>query len=152
MLRYYLAALLLAMAAGQLLSLQEFVAIIETYRFGPPQLAWPLALAIIGSELAGGAGLLGPHTRRTAASTVTLAVAVAWTLLAVQAFVRGLDVQNCGCFGAYLGQELRWYVLVQDALFVAAAAWLWIRTARATRSMPGLRVNHAAPQAGTHAG
>lgn len=132
MLRYYLAALLLAMAGGQLLSLPEFAGIIESYELGPSGFAWPLALAIVGAELAGGAGLLGPRSWQVPGSTITLAVAIAWTVLAVQAFVRGLEVTNCGCFGAYFGQELRWYVLLQDALFVASAGWLRIRIARAS--------------------
>lgn len=131
MLRYYLAALLLAMATGQILSLQEFAEIIETYQFGPSPFAWPLAIAMIAAELLGGIALLGAQKWRRAGADATFAVAIAWTLLATQAFARGLEVENCGCFGAFFGQELRWYVLVQDALFVASAAWLWLRSGRA---------------------
>jgi hypothetical protein len=53
-----------------------------------------------------------------------VAVAVVWSLLAAQAFARGLAVGNCGCFGVRLGQPLRWWVLVEDAEFVALAVWV----------------------------
>jgi hypothetical protein len=48
---------------------------------------------------------------------------VVWAILAAQAFARGLVLDNCGCFGTYLAQPLRWYVLVEDAL-MQLYAWL----------------------------
>lgn len=126
--RVYLAALLLAMAAGQLLDVGGFVDIIETYQVGSGDAAWFTAIALVVGEVTGAVGLLGRRQWRGFGATVTLAVAVGWTVLAVQAFGRGLEIENCGCFGVYLGQELRWYVLAQDAGFVAAALWIWIRT------------------------
>jgi hypothetical protein len=46
---------------------------------------------------------------------VGVVVAIVGSALAAQAFARGLSVENCGCFGAYLSQELRWWVLLEDA-------------------------------------
>lgn len=60
---------------------------------------------------------------RRSGSLLALAVAMIWSALAVQAFARGLAVENCGCFGVHLGQSLRWWVLLEDAEFVALAAW-----------------------------
>ncbi|MFI2369271.1 hypothetical protein [Streptomyces sp. NPDC018833] len=54
---------------------------------------------------------------------------MAWSLLAVQAYARGLTVANCGCFGVYLTQRLSWFVLAQDALMLCYA-WLLLRAAR----------------------
>lgn len=51
-----------------------------------------------------------------------LAVAFFWTALGAQAFARGLVIENCGCFGVYLGQELRWWVLLHDA-YSLVLAW-----------------------------
>jgi len=49
---------------------------------------------------------------------------VVWSLLAGQAYARGLTVANCGCFGSYLSQRLSWFVLVQDALMLFYAGLL----------------------------
>jgi hypothetical protein len=42
----------------------------------------------------------------------------------VQAYLRGLAVGNCGCFGVYLTQRLSLFVLAQDALLLLYAALL----------------------------
>lgn len=57
------------------------------------------------------------------------AVSVVWSLLAVQAYARGLAVANCGCFGVYLAQRLSWFVLLQGALTLLYAGLL-LRAAR----------------------
>lgn len=107
------------MAAGQLASLSEFVEILRTYDVGSPGAT---AGTLIAVELLAATGMLAARTRR-AGSLAAVGVATLWSLLALQAFARGLEIDNCGCFGAYLSQPLRWWVLVQDALFVAAALW-----------------------------
>lgn len=119
--RPILAALLLAMATGQLLDSAGFFDILETYDAGPDPLALILGVVLIVGEVVGGVSLL---TRFDVGPPVALAVAVLWTVLGAQAFARGLVVPNCGCFGVYLGQPLRWWVLVQDAEFVALAWWV----------------------------
>lgn len=119
--RPILAVLLLVMAAGQLLDPAGFFDILETYDAGPDALAPMLGAILIAGEVVGGVALL---TRLEVGPPVALAVALLWTVLGVQAFARGLVVPNCGCFGIYLGQPLRWWVLVQDAEFVALAWWI----------------------------
>ncbi len=122
--RIWLGILLLLMALGQALSFGDFTAAIETYRIAGP-LVTPLSALVVLAELVGGAALLAPDmpTRRLGAA-VTLAVATFWAVLAVQAFARGLVVPNCGCFGRWASQELRWWVLLEDAYFVAGAWWV----------------------------
>lgn len=135
--RPLLAVLLVAMAVGQLSDLGGFVDIVVTYQVGGDTTAWVLAVSLIGAELASGLGLLvpGQRARRPHAATAAVVVALAWTGLAVQALARGLVVPNCGCFGVHLGQELRWWVLLEDAEFVALA--LWVRHAEVRqRSRP----------------
>ena len=53
--------------------------------------------------------------------TVVLAV---WGALALQAWLRGLEVPNCGCFGVYLTQRLSAAVLAQDGLTLLYAGVL----------------------------
>lgn len=116
-----LALLLLAMAAGQLSDLGGFARVLDGYRLIPDGWLTPAAWLLAGAETAAGVGLLG---HRRSGSVLALAVAVAWSALAVQAFTRGVAVDNCGCFGVHLAQSLRWWVLVEDAEFVALAAWV----------------------------
>lgn len=123
--RRLLAVLLVAMAAGQLSDLRGFVDIVASYQIGGGTLAALAVVALIVGEAAGGVGLLAAdHARRRRAAGLALAVAVVWSLLAVQAFARGLAVDNCGCFGVHLGQPLRWWVLVEDAELIALALWV----------------------------
>lgn len=123
--RWALGLLLLAMAAGQLADPVGFRDIVASYRLGGTAAAAVIAGLLVAGEVAAGAGLLagGPGRRRKAAS-IALAVAAAWTALGVQAFVRGIAMDNCGCFGVYAGQPLRWWVLVEDIEFVALAVWV----------------------------
>lgn len=120
--RWVFGALLLLMALGQFLSPSEFIDAIGSYRLagdaGSRVLAWFLLLL----QALAGAGLLwGSPRLRPVAGWAGLAVALAWSALAVQAFARGLSIPNCGCFGRFLAQELSWWVLVQDAYFVVLA-------------------------------
>jgi hypothetical protein len=127
--RLVFAALLLAMALGQALSLPVFVDAVESYRIGSA-VAPPLAAALLASEAGAGLGLITGWPRvRVVAGWVGLAVAVAWAALAVQAFVRTLAIPNCGCFGRYFAQRLGWWILVQDGYFVLLAL-LALRSAR----------------------
>lgn len=110
--------LLAGMATSQLASLDVFRDALASYDF----LGRLLPAAVIGLpalEVLAAVGLLGsrllPRRAARTAGVLGIVVAGAWSLLAVQAFARGLVVENCGCFGAYLAQELRWWVLLQDA-------------------------------------
>lgn len=136
--RTILAALLAAMALGQLSDVAGFIEILEDYEFGPRPLIALLGAGLIAGEVAG-AALLARRSTVRAGATVALAVAIVWTTVGVQAFGRGLVIDNCGCFGVHLGQPLRWWVLVQDAEFVALAWWVRRRTIHS-------RGGHRAPE------
>ena len=120
------APLLLAMALGQLASLGEFEESLAGYRV-LGDATWAVAVSLIALELAVGLGLLLrrrlPPAFARAAAISGLVVALFWSALAVQAFARGLSLENCGCFGAYLVQELRWWILLEDAEFLILAAF-----------------------------
>ena len=113
------------MAAGQLSDVGGFVDVVATYEVGGIALAVVLAAGLIVGEVAAGIGLLSAgHVGRRRAGALALAVAVGWSVLATQAFARGLAIENCGCFGVHLGQPLRWWVLIEDAEFIALALWV----------------------------
>jgi hypothetical protein len=121
--------LLVGMAAGQLASLDAFGEALTSYdvlgRFVPA-----VQFGLRALEALVGLGLLLstriPPRAAGAAARGGLLVALMWSTLAAQAFARGLVVDNCGCFGAYFSQSLRWWVLLEDAyqlLLALLAAW-----------------------------
>ncbi len=114
------------MAATQASDPSGFVDVLVTYDVGGR------AVALVAGEAVGGLGLLSTQIgRRRRGADVALAVALLWSALGVQAFARGLALESCGCFGVHLAQPLRWWVLLQDAEFVALAV-LSRRRARRT--------------------
>jgi hypothetical protein len=86
--------------------------------------------ALIVGELVCGVWFLArPRSKALAPVWVYTGVSAVWTVLAAQAYARGLTVANCGCFGIYLTQRLSWFMLLQDALTLLYAAVL-IHSAR----------------------
>jgi hypothetical protein len=124
MARWTTALLLLGMAAGQLADMEGFVGILETYEVGGGAVGWSLGAALVLGELTGGGLLLLSANRRRSGAAVGLGVAVVWSMLAAQAFARGLVLESCGCFGVYLAQPLRWWVLLEDAELIALTSWV----------------------------
>lgn len=125
--RFYLALLLAAMAIGQLFSFSVFVDILADYQVAFIS-SLVLAVLILGLEIIGAVGLLTPRKSFSEAGKfAALLVAVLWTVLALQALLRGIDIANCGRFGAYLGQPLTWWVMLQDAIFVALATFVFFK-------------------------
>ena len=119
------AALLASMGTTQLASLESFERALGGYDvLGPATAA--AAFAVPVAELAVAFGLTVAPLRRGAA-VLGLGVALFWSALAAQAFARGLELDNCGCFGAYLAQRLRWWVLLEDAEFLLLAWWAGAR-------------------------
>ncbi len=132
-----LGGLFTAMAAFQLADLPGFVGVLETFQLGG---AWVLAVALLAGELVSGGWLLvAPGRRPLVPAVVFAATSVMWSALAAQAFARGLVLANCGCFGVYLAQPLRWWVLVQDAALLGYAALLLRAAVRAGRGYPPRR-------------
>jgi len=129
--RVVLALLLLAMAAGQLADLPGFVEVLRTYPVASTPLTWLIALGLVVGEVTAGALLLtGNASMRARGAATALAVAVAWSALALSALVPGRAIENCGCFGVYLAQPLRWWVLLEDVEFVALATWVLLAARR----------------------
>ncbi|WNZ06473.1 MauE/DoxX family redox-associated membrane protein [Streptomyces sp. 11x1] len=129
-LRIVLGTLYTAMAVGQLASFEHMPRILSAYGLVSGSAATGLAAALIAGELVCGVWFLArPRSTALAPVWVYTAVSVVWTVLAVQAYARGLVVDNCGCFGIYLTQRLNWFVLLQDAATLLYAGPL-VRSAR----------------------
>jgi hypothetical protein len=118
--------LLAVMAGAQLASFDTFEDALASYGL-PGGLHTVAVIGLPVLEVLAALGLLGagvlPRRSARAAGLLGVFVAVAWSTLAFQAFARGRDVDNCGCFGAYFAQELRWWVLLEDVYMLLLAFW-----------------------------
>ncbi|MDQ3945869.1 MAG: hypothetical protein M3357_12100 [Actinomycetota bacterium] len=125
--RTVLAGLLAAMAMGQASDLDGFEAALAGYRAIPGDVLGQAARLLVAVEVLAAAALVRRWRR---GEVLALSVAGLWTAAGVEAFARGLTVRNCGCFGTQLQQPLRWWVLVEDAEFVALATWVLLQARR----------------------
>lgn len=119
-LRFAFAALLITSAVGKLLDNRGFAEVVRTYEVLPDALTLVTALALSLAELALGLVLLvGAYLAPAAVVTLLLHLGyVAWLGLA---YLRGLDIQNCGCFGVFLARPLTGWMFVEDGFLVFAA-------------------------------
>ncbi|MCH0562988.1 MULTISPECIES: MauE/DoxX family redox-associated membrane protein [unclassified Streptomyces] len=135
-LRIVLGVVYTAMGVAQLASFGHMPRILSAYGLVTGGAAAVPAVALIAGELVCGTWFLArPRSDALAPVWVYTAVSVTWTVLAVQAYARGLAVANCGCFGVHLTQRLSWFVLLQDALTLLYAALLF-RSARTAAPPP----------------
>ncbi|MGH8658029.1 MAG: MauE/DoxX family redox-associated membrane protein [Gammaproteobacteria bacterium] len=120
--RSFLGALFLATGIGKLLDNRGFAQVIATYELGIPEPGLlPLALGISLLELAVGINIL--RGRRLKQNVLaTLVFHIGYTALAATTLVRGLPIENCGCFGVFLARPLRWSMVGEDLALTAVSA------------------------------
>jgi hypothetical protein len=132
LIRWFFVALLVASGAAKLLDLQGFFAVVATFAVLPEASipAFALGLALLEISLAlwlGYANRLSSEGTNSPLFRPALAVLLlhfayfAW--LAV-AYMRGLHIPNCGCFGVYWPRPLTLFTLVEDAWLIALASVL----------------------------
>ena len=128
--------MLLAVSAfAKLADMQGFVVVVDSYRALPAELldkaAWLLAFV----ELALSALLVfGPTIEAhvpaarawvAARFAAVFALHLMYLVWLALAYLRGLDIPNCGCFGVYWPRPLTAYSLLEDAVLLLLSARLW---------------------------
>lgn len=133
-LRGFFAVLMLATAVGKLLDMPGFYAVLRTYQALPEVLIVPSAWAITALELVLAAWLVVGRWLKLAALAVvaTHTMYLAWI---TTAWLRGLQLDNCGCFGVFLARPLTAQTIVEDLVLLLAAVALLL----AARHQPWLR-------------
>jgi hypothetical protein len=127
--RLLIGGVLLASALGKSLDLKGFVDVLETYRLFPGWSLWPVALMIIGIEWILAAWTLSGWRLPTGA-LLALMLNGLYALGLIATLVRGLDLQNCGCYGVFFPQPLRWYSPFEDLMLVGICYVLRISVQR----------------------
>ena len=115
--RLLIGGVLLASAVGKSLDLNGFVDVLVTYRLFPRWTLWPVAFMIIGIEWILAAWILSGWRLPTGA-LFGLMLNGLYAVGLILTLVRGLDLPNCGCYGVFFPQPLRWYSPLEDLVLV----------------------------------
>jgi hypothetical protein len=128
--------LLLAQGLGKLAAPTGYFAALARFRALPTSAVVAVGMAFLATEILSGLGLLGAALNRApnrklalVAAVGALAISVGYATLIVQAYVRGLQIDNCTCFGVFLAQRLSPWVIAQEASMLAWTGWLVARMA-----------------------
>lgn len=116
-LRLFIGGVIFASALGKSLDLTGFVEVLKTYQIFPDLTLWPLALAVTGFEFVLGVWLLSGWRLR-AGALVALGLNAGYAVWMTISLLRGLELSNCGCFGMFFPQPLRWYSPLEDLVLV----------------------------------
>ena len=125
LLRICLGVVILGAGVGKALDVPGFVAVMRTYELGlSEETLWPVAAGVILFELGLGSWILSGRRLRVAAQ-LSAVMHVGYLILLTDALRRGLELQNCGCFGVFLARPLEWYTPLEDAALIAASYGLF---------------------------
>ena len=123
----YLGVILLAQGIGKAVDTTGYIEALAAFGALPDAGLGLFGRTWMFAELLSGAGLLATAVGRgqvgRPAAMGAMAVTTAYLVLTGGAWLRGLDVANCTCFGVYLPQKLSLFVLFQDVLMLMWAAW-----------------------------
>lgn len=129
-LRGFFVVLMAAAGAGKLADMSGFYPIVASYRLLPAALIAPSAWALMLSELALAAWLLTGRWL-SHAGLALIAMHLFYLFGVTQALLRGLALENCGCFGVYFGRPLTWLTPIEDICLLALAFVFWAKTRKA---------------------
>jgi hypothetical protein len=129
--RTVLGVVCLASAFGKSLDFSGFVEVLATYRLFPEQELWPIAVLITGSEWVLAVWLLSGWNLESAA-LVALFLYGLYGMGLVITLLRGIDLPNCGCYGVFFPQPLRWYSPLEDLILVGMCYALRLASQKAS--------------------
>lgn len=129
--RFGLAALFLFAAGAKLFTVRDFAANLSNLVEG--RWVWPVAVAVITSELTAAALLLWPRTARLGAlfASALLVTFAAYALYYV--YVLHGEPLECGCFGRLIASQLGVATALRNLAFLVPAALVLFGLPRLTR-------------------
>lgn len=116
--RALLGLLLAATATGKALDLGGFRTVLAAYDLFPVWSLWEIALAMPVLEGAIASAMLSGRGVRWGAGASVLLHGGFAAVLTVEV-IRGVPLENCGCFGVFLARPLRWTSPLEDLALVA---------------------------------
>jgi uncharacterized membrane protein YphA (DoxX/SURF4 family) len=113
LLRIVIGVLVSAAGLGKMLDVPGFVEVMRTYQLLADGSLWRVAIGVVVFELVLGAWLLSGW-RMPVAALLSATVHLGYAVLLTVSLLRGLELANCGCFGAFLARPLNWYSPLED--------------------------------------
>jgi uncharacterized membrane protein YphA (DoxX/SURF4 family) len=128
-LRIFIGGIIFASSVGKVLDLPGFAEVLRAYRVFPGAMLGVIAAEVAALEFVLSIWMLmGWHLQTSALVAAGLNAGYAiWMTISL---VRGLELSNCGCFGVFFPQPLRWYSPIEDLILVTLCYVLY----RLTRS------------------
>lgn len=117
-LRWVLGLTLAATALGKALDVSGFRAVLAAYDLFPAWSLWPIALTMPAIEALIAASMLTGR-RLWAGIVASVALHLGFAAIVTVELLRGVALENCGCFGVFLARPLRWTTPLEDLLLVA---------------------------------
>lgn len=140
-LRLGLGGLILATGVGKALDVGGFVDVLQRYDLALGDTVLGLVAPLISTlEIALGAWILSGFRLRLA-MWGAIVLNAGYCAILTSALLRGLDLQNCGCFGVFFAQPLRWYSPLEDLALIAAALALLLLTPDELRARAALLIH-----------
>jgi hypothetical protein len=144
-LRLVLGLTLVATSVGKALDIPGFHVVLLTYNLWPEWSLWGIAAFMPVLEAFIAVSMLtGRRLRWGVLASLVLHASFA-TILTLE-LLRGVQLENCGCFGVFLARPLEWYTPLEDVVLVAITlgiALTWTgRDGRAHAKAPSRRGSH----------
>lgn len=135
LLRGFVILVLLTTAIGKLLDIPGFARVLGHYEIFPGGLRLPLAVFVPLFELLLAVWLLSGRNFPAAALTALLLHGV-YAALSILTLLRGIRLDNCGCFGIFFARPLGWGTVIEDGVMIVICLLLyqWVIYQRAGRS------------------
>ncbi len=129
-LKYFFILLLLSTSIGKLLDIPGFADVIVTYQFGiSAYLATGLALVIALFELELAFYMVRKPLSEFIGPILTL-MHSAYTVLAIITVSRGIELENCGCFGVFLARPMTNITIIEDLILTGLSVMYWYLSQR----------------------
>lgn len=132
LLRWALGLLFIATAIGKLLDNRGFADVLQNYRLFPTLILLPLGLLLSLSELILGIELIRQPKPFWPSWGIFL-MNLGYAVLAAVTNLRGLNLNNCGCFGVFWARPMTWNTVTEDIILTAVSFAFCILLSRKTK-------------------
>ncbi len=127
--RFLLGSILLSTGLGKALDIPGFIQVLANYQLFP---AWGntfMGIFLPFIELSTGLGLITAYYLKAAAYSATL-LHVLMLTAASFTMARGIQLDNCGCFGVFLARPLGVQTLIEDGMLLLLSLWILFKSTR----------------------
>ncbi len=127
--RLFVGLVLLATGSGKMLDMAGFVGVVDAYQLTPHWISVGLAYTLPFIEFFTGVSLIINARPRYAAWLATLLHGLMLAAVSIT-LQRGIQIENCGCFGVFFARPLTPQTLFEDMFMLLMSIWVLINASR----------------------